>query len=141
MAIMINCATDWTYDLFMEDASLYSAKPIKGVHCASDASDRERFMTWFKNLARDFKAEWLERYGCEYSNHAGWMGDAFGYEACECLFSDYYKDTYGQRPHLDMWMYVKAVGFYTRKEGIATFCATPVEDAIERAKKVRECEW
>jgi hypothetical protein len=141
MAMMINCATDWTYDLFMEDASLYNAKPIKGVHCASDASDRERFMTWLKDLARDFEAEWRKEHNNHLFDGCQWAGEVFAQLLREACFSDYYKDTYGQRPHLPMWFYVQAVKLPHGEDVSRTFCASPVKDATRRARKVRECEW
>lgn len=139
MAQMINCAQDWTYDLFMEDASLYNAKPIKGVHCASDASEREQFMTWLKDFARDFKAEWLEAHDNHYIGDWGeYVGDAFARELREACFSDYYKDVYGQRPHLAMWYYVQAVELPHGEDIAREFCASPVEDATRWAKETRE---
>ena len=118
MAIMMNCAQDWTYDMFLEDAKTYTALPIKGVHCRANASWRERFMRDLKTLARD--------------------GDAFERALINWDFSDYYKDTYGQRPHLSMWYYVQAFGFQHGEDTSRTFCANPVRDAIRDAQYVRE---
>lgn len=139
MATMINCAIDWTYDLFAEDAKLYSAKPIKGVHCRSNASDRERFMTWLKDLVRDFKQEWFEEFGegKMYAPFAGYIGDAFGVKMMDENFSDYYKDVYGQRPHLDAWFYIHQLGLPTGQDTIRMFCNDPVAEAIKNAKAVR----
>lgn len=139
MAIMINCATDWTYDMFIEDSKKYNATPIKGVRCRRDASSRERFMTWFKNLARDFRAEWENEGRKLYDKTYGYIGDAFARELYEADFSDYYKDTYGQRPHLSWWFYLRAIANMPMDEDITrTFCATPMEDAIATAKRNRE---
>lgn len=138
MALMINVAHDWTYDMFAEDAELYTATPIKGVRCNSNASDRQQFMTWFKNCARDFKAEWLETHKGLYDRYDGWAGDAFARRLGDMLFSDYYKDTYGQRPHLDAWYYVRMAGLPQLSDTSRTFCDDPVERAVDNAKECRE---
>ena len=131
--------TDWTFDYFMEDSKLYNATPMRGVHCASNASEREMFMVWFKNAARDFSAEWKNSHdGKLYDRYDGYIGDRFAAELDNLNFSDYYKETYGQRPHLDRWFYVQAVGFPHGDDVIRTFCAQPVDDAIRSAKICRE---
>ena len=134
MAIMINCAQDWTYDFFIEDSKLYKATPIKGVHCRKDASDREQFMVWLKNAARDFTAEWKQDHKGFYDRYDGWIGDAFAQTLCRGIFSDVYKDTYGQRPHLPIWFYVHLLGMPMQEDTARTFCASPVEDAMEEAE-------
>lgn len=130
---------DWTYDLFIEDSTKYKATPIKGVHCRKNASNREQFMVWFKNYARDFKDEWLKANKHLYNEQSReYIGDAFAKEFGNILFSDFYKDAYGQRPHLADWFYIQAVNFPTNEDVSRKFCAMPVEDAIERAKYYRE---
>lgn len=128
-------ATDFTYDLFMQDANLYKATPQKGVYPSRNASEREQFMTWFLNCSRDFIAEWMKSHNSLYDN--GWIGDAFMENFPE-EFSDYYKDTYGQRPHLAHWFYLRATGLPSAEDTARCFCSTPVEDAIARAKRNRE---
>ena len=128
---------DWTFDLFMEDARAYHETPMKGVYCEDTSNYRKYFMVWYKNAARDFKAKWLENHAHLYDKHDGWIGDAFASTLMD-WFSDFYKDAYGQRPHLPNWYYVQAVGFPSREDVGRTFCATPVEDAEEEAKRVRE---
>ena len=129
-------AMDWTFDMFMEDARMYKATPIKGVHCRANASDRERFMTWLKNIVRDYKQAFKERYNVSgmYSD----IGDCFKRELSEMCFSDYYKDVYGQRPHLPAWFYIQAFGLPMLEDTARTFCATPVADAERRAQELRE---
>lgn len=130
---------DWTFDLFMEDAKLYSATPMRGVYCREGASERECFMVWLKNAARDFAENWKKEHdGKLYDRHDGYIGDSFARGFFEMSFSDYYKDTYGQRPHLNRWFYVHALGFHQSEDIIRTFCAYPVEDAIEEARMNRE---
>ena len=139
MAVMINCAMDWTFDLFMEDAAQYKATPIKGVHCRADADYREQFMTWFKNMVRDFKAEWEAEHGKRrYDDYEGYEGDAFKRRLQRTEFSDFYKDAYGQRPHLNSWFYVQATGLPQDEDTVRTFCAYPVENAVKDAKRNRE---
>lgn len=137
MAIMINCATDWTYDLFAEDCKAYTGTPIKGVR-RPNASDREQFIVWLKNAVRDFRAEWAQTCDHDYDNYRGWIGDAFARELDNMCFSDFYKDTYRQRPHLARWFYVHALGLPMNEDIARTFCAHPVEEAVESAKRVRE---
>lgn len=139
MAIMINCAQDWTYDMFLEDVKIYTALPIKGVHCRANASWRERFMRDLKTFVRDFEKKWLEEHdGHRYDRCDGWIGNDFERAMFDWDFSDYYKDAYGQRPHLSMWYYVHAFGFQHSEDVSRTFCAHPIEDAIRNAKYVRE---
>ena len=139
MAIMMNCEQDWTYDMFLEDAKTYTALPLKGVHCRANASWRERFMRDLKTFARDFEEKWLEEHeGHRYDRYDGWIGDAFERALINWDFSDYYKDTYGQRPHLSMWYYVQAFGFQHGEDTSRTFCVNPVRDAIRDAQYVRE---
>ena len=130
---------DWTYDMFFEDSTKYDATPMKGVYPNPKASDREKFMTWFKNLARDFRAEWHKAGLNDYDRFYGYIGDAFINSLHESIFSDYYKDVYGQRPHLDSWFYVRVLDdMPTGSDVIYTFCANPIRDAIQEAKEVRE---
>lgn len=125
---------DWTFDLFMEDAKLYSATPMKGVYCRKNASERERFMVWLKNAARDFTENWKKEHdGKLYDRCDGYVGDGFARELCKMGFSDYYKDTYGQRPHLSGWFYIQAL-----KLPIGRMQSAYFEDAIEEAKINRE---
>lgn len=131
-------ATDWTYDLFMEDAKKYNATPQKGVYCPSNADYRQYFMTSFKNYARDFRKEWEKTHDGNYDKYEGWIGDAFARSFDDWCFSDFYKEAYNQRPHLPRWFYVRAVGFYHSEDTARTFCASPVEDAMRTAKYNRE---
>lgn len=126
---------DWTFDFFMEDARRYHETPYKGVE-ADPSNYRRYFMVWFKNAARDFKAKWLETHAHLYDRYDGYVGDAFARTLSD-WFSDFYKDTYGQRPHLAPWYYVQAAGLPTREDTARTFCASPVEDAELEAKMLR----
>lgn len=129
---------DWTFDKFFEDSKMYKATPIKGVHCSATATDREQFMVWFKNTARDFKGQWLKSHTGLWDRYDGYIGDAFARELDTMNFSDIYKETYGQRPHLADWYYVHVIGFPTDEDVIRTFCETPIEDAVDCARRIRE---
>lgn len=137
MAIMFNCATDWTYDLFLEDCKEYTCTATKGVY-RHTGSDRGDFMVWLKNKVRDFKVEWSKTCEHDYDNYYGWIGDAFARKLDDMCFSDFYKDTYGQRPHLARWFYVHTLGLPMDEDIGRTFCAHPIEEAVESAKRVRE---
>ena len=137
MARMYNMAQDWTFDKFAEDAQLYKATPMKGVYPRRDASNREKFMTWFKGCVRDFKAQWMD----DHEGHLydlEWVGDAFSRELLDMCFSDYYKDVYGQRPHLDAWYYIHLADLPQIGDVGRTFCADPIGDAVRRAAKTRQ---
>jgi len=126
---------DWTFDYFMEDARAYHETPCKGIY--PDSSDyRKYFMVTFKNRARDFKAKWLKNHPYLYDKYDGYIGDAFGRTLTD-WFSDFYKDAYGQRPHLPTWFYVHAVGFPQREDTARLFCADPIEAAEDDAKAAR----
>lgn len=113
MAIMVNFATDWTFDMFLEDCKSYKALPIKGVRCPKGASDRERFIASVKLHCNEFVKANRQAFTNEH-------GRLLNYELGEALmqsldrnlyFSDYYKDVYNQRPHLDRDLYLTALGF------------------------------
>ena len=127
---------DWTYDMFLEDAKAYKATPIKGVYPRRDATYREYFMVTLKGYVRDFKAKWLESHTGMYDRYDGWIGDAFAQELND-WFSDFYKDAYNQRPHLDAWYYVHALGLPMNSDTARMFCADPIGDACRRAKQNR----
>ena len=75
MAVMISCASDWSFDLFVADCNNYKALPIKGVYCRRGASDNEVFISTLKRICNDWIRENTERFtvrginssNCEYS--------------------------------------------------------------------------
>ena len=139
--MMTMCAVDWTYDLFVDDSKLYKATARKGVYPRRDASYREYFMTMFKGYVRDFIKKWnAEHDGHWYDRYDGYIGDAFAREPMfsNGFFSDFYKDAYGQRPHLDIWFYIHLMGLPMSEDTARTFCAYPVEGAVDDAKSVRK---
>lgn len=135
---MYFCNNDFTYDMFMEDAKLYKALPYNGVYASTD-NYRKYFMRNFKKYAETFKAKWFATYGKCFDEYHHYIGDAFAEEELTDWFSDFYKDAYGQRPHLPAWFYLQALdGFPSDEDIYRKFCATPVQDAINNAKVVRE---
>ena len=123
MAMMINCATDWTYDLFCNDLK-------------NDAND---FVRWLKKRAAEFSERWIAAHdGKKYDPIDGYVGDAFADEIMSDCFSDWYKDEYNQRPHLDRWFYVHPLGLPMSKDVTMTFCmGDRIEDAKDAAKHER----
>ena len=113
MAIMINCATDWIFDLALADAKKATALPLThGVHRHCE-SDGVALFTYLKTSARAFKEEFLARNnGHLYSDYEGYCGDAWLASGALHLVSDWYKDAYNQRPHF-------------RKEVFAMLCGLP----------------
>ena len=140
MARIFGCAVDWTYDLFAEDMRRYKV-PEGGFDSRMDSTDYRRyFATWLKSAAADFMAEWLRTHnGRQYDANDGWVGDAFARVTVNSdFFSDFYKDAYNQRPHLDAWYYVYALGLPQRTDTVRVFCSDPISDAEKRAREVRE---
>jgi len=130
-------AMDWTYDQFMEDVKAYKSDEIN-TFSVTDETYRKYFMCSFKKSAEDFKEEWLKKHKALYDDYAGYIGDAFSKRLFDGSFSDFYKEAYGQRPHLPIWFYVHAIGFPMQEDVARTFCARPVQDAIDEARMIRE---
>ena len=139
MGRMFVCSTDSTYDLFVEDMNRYTATPLKGVHCRRNAGNRERFARAIKNMARDYREKWMEHSAGLYDAAYGWIGDGFREYMFDHGFREMYEEAYGQRPYLDAWFYVNALGLPSVEDTPRTFCSAPVKDAVERAKEMRSC--
>lgn len=131
MAQMFNCAQDWTYDLFFEDMRAYKA----GEQIADDY--RKGFVEWLFKAAKKYEAQWVQEYTYTYVSGKGYVGDGFA-ATLGGWFSDYYKDAYGQRPHLPNWFYVRPCELPQEEDTARLFCADPIEDAIEMAQQARE---
>ena len=131
MAIVINCASDWTYDLFLNDINTYGAD-------FEDSSDyKGYFIGFMKRSVNRFLDKWNSNHKGLYAPGYGWAGDEFANSMMDG-FSDFYKDAYGQRPHLPMWFYVHALGLPMQEDTARGFCANPVNDAASEAKYRRE---
>ena len=144
MTTFISYAQDWTYDLYLEDMRKYTALPIKGVRPKASASDREVFIRTLKMIARDFLTEWAKNWGGPHRhNGIDWPGGEFEWHLRELCFSDWYKDTYGQRPHLPAWYYIHPLGLNHGWDTVMAWDShgsldTPLEKRAELAKEARE---
>ena len=132
MAILINCAKDWTYDLYLEDSRKFGPESNGDEYNAY-------FMGYMKRAAARFLAKWKEQHDGKLYDR-GYVGDAFA-ESIREWFSDFYKDAYRQRPHLPMWFYVHPLGLPMQEDTARMFCAHPVEEAVRAAKEARERAW
>ena len=151
MAIMINCATDWTFDKFFADCKEYDALPIKGVH-RPKASAEEAFVASVKLYIKEFIEANRERFSTPIGTlDKRPLKEALSYFLDrELYFSDWYKDTYNQRPHLDVDLYLWALGF---EEAVDTLpwvglsfrkmddIAEDYADSAKRTRERREREW
>lgn len=131
MAIMINCGRDWTYDLYLQDVKVY------GMEDKSNGEDYNAyFVAYLKRAAARFLEEWKKQHDGKLYDH-GYVGDAFANKIRE-WFSDFYKDTYRQRPHLPMWFYVHPLGLPMSEDTARLFCANPVDEAATEANHARQ---
>ena len=124
---------DWTFDYFVNDINAY------GVEDKNSKNYNAYFVAMIKEIANEFKDKWNEENSGKASSRGnGWNGDAFNEWFDWSWFSDFYKDTYGQRPHLPKWYYTKMLGFCQTEDTFRTFCAEPIEDAIWYAQETRK---
>ena len=132
MAIVFNCAQDWTYDKYVEDTKIYGAD-------VKDSEDYNAyFMGYMKRTVERFMDKWNRKHdGKLYASGYGWAGDEFASTITD-WFSDFYKEAYGQRPHLPIWFYVHPLGLPMREDTARMFCADPVEEAATEARQTRE---
>ena len=128
--------TDWTYDLFNADAEQYTA--LESMKQTWGCSRRD-LMEYLKTAAQEFISDWMKSHKGLYDRADGYIGDAFGNEILsDGWFSDFYKDVYGQRPHLPIWFYVRVTGLPQQEDTIRLFCDDPIDRAVENAKWVRD---
>ena len=98
---------DWSYDKFYATCQRTKALPLsRGVYMPSTASAEEVFIA---HLKRDF-ADWLNEHE-EWFDKWTYTEEKFRVFAGEYNFSDWYKDCFNQRPHLDARFYVHALGY------------------------------
>ena len=154
MAIMFNCASDWSFDLFLADCKKYKALPIKGVHCRQGASYNEEFISNIKLICNEWIAENTEEFTVRGINSNGReycyvetreMGRClWSYLRNEVYISDWYKDTYNQRPHLNGDLYLCALGYRDLVDTMTwvglsfTTMDNIIEDYAKSAKRSRE---
>lgn len=141
MAIMMNCAVDWTLDKFAEDMRSVKALPMRrGVYPAKNLTDGQRFCQYVKTEAKFFREKYAKENGIYCDNSYEYVGDAFAHRLGDMLFSDWYKDTYNQRPHFSAKYVSILCGLPVFQE--VGFCGDGYKDMLNRdicrARAVRE---
>lgn len=131
-------AMDFTFDMFVETLGTCKALPLAhgvyrnfGDDCASE------FCTWLLTEAKEFKTHWSALYGDKRYADRLYIGNAFMNYIDWSFFSDYYKDAFNQRPHLDRDLYVSALGFETNHDTIRAWSNMGVDYYSNRAKDIR----
>lgn len=130
---------DWSFDKFYKACQTTRPLPIKGVYPNKNASEEERFVIYLKTAFRDYLADAYANYDCRYVS----LRELFSRFASDYLFSDWYKDTFNQRPHLDADFYLYAMGYHDVRDSVAwTFCdshefSEDVEEAVKSAEAYR----
>lgn len=129
MATMINCATDWSFDRFAEAMDSVEALPMRhGVRPSRNLSDEQIFCVYVKTAIKfaDFDAY----YDVE---------DAIKEALYEMNFSDWYKDTFNQRPHFGVYLVGALCGVYGAEWRCALWTwKDPIETYKGMAREVRE---
>ena len=126
MAKMYNMAQDWTYDMY-----------VQGIRVNDSEDEYNRYFSeTMRHNAEEFLENWKREHDGKLYDH-GWVGDAYASTLSD-WFSDFYKEAYGQRPHLPIWYYVNPLGLPMREDTARTFCAEPIEEAMESAQWVRD---
>ena len=131
MAIVVNCAQDWTYDQYLQDVKVYGAD-------FEDSGDYNGyFIGYMKRSVQRFLDKWNRAHdGKLYASGYGYAGDKFASDMD--WFSDFYKEAYGQRPHLPMWFYIYPLGLPMQEDTARMFCADPIGNAATEARHSRE---
>ena len=128
---------DWTFDIFFSDVEAYK----NGTEFADNYTDveyRKEFIEYLADFINRRVDEWKsENDDRLYVNGKGYVGDYVIRKLNNSIFSDYYKEAYNQRPHLRTWYYVHVFGIPCGEDTARTFCASPIEDAVEYAENAR----
>lgn len=118
---------DWTYDKYLEAIKIY------GIEDNTNGEDYTAyFVSYMKRAAKKFLEKWKKEHNGKLYDH-GYVGDAFK-ETLMDWFSDFYKDTFNQRPHLPWWFYIHPLGLPMSEDTARMFCADPMEDAADEAR-------
>ena len=116
MATMINCATDWSFDMFADAMNSVEALPMAhGVRPSANLSDEQRFCVYVKTAIKyaDFDSYYDEE-------------DAIKEALYDINFSDWYKDIFNQRPHFGAWLVGALCGIQTTDWRISRWsCSFP----------------
>lgn len=129
MAIMINCAMDWSFDRFADAMESVNALPMAhGVRPSANLSDEQRFCVYVKTALKF----------ADFSDYR-YIDETIKEVLHEMNFSDWYKDTFNQRPHFD-WCLVGALcDIYGTSYNIWHFShKDPVKERKEYARETRE---
>ena len=129
MATMIMCGNDWSFDKFAEAMDSVEALPMaRGVRPSANLSDEQRFCVYVKTAIKfaDFS---------DYRHTDETIKEVL----YDLNFSDWYKDTFNQRPHFD-WVLVGALcGVYGSMYNIMKWdMRDPIGYYKTRSKEVRE---
>ena len=128
MAIMMNCATDWTFDLFADAMDSVQALPMAhGVRPSRSLSDAQVLATYVKTA---FKF-------ADFSDYVR-VDSTIREILLDMNFSDWYKDVFNQRPHFDYALIGALCGVHGSHYTSMMFCADPMGSAKHSAKLVRE---
>lgn len=129
MAIMINCANDWTFDLFADAMDSVKALPLAhGVRPSANLTDAQKLCVYVKTAIK-------------FANFDMYMHEE------ECIkdvlngmyFSDWYKDVFNQRPHFDAYLIGALCGVYGSKYSIARWTwDNPIEEHKRMAREKRD---
>lgn len=131
MAQIFNFAQDWTFDQYVDGVKKYGP----------EENNTDDFTAYFIGYMKRSVARFLDKWnrnhnGCLYARGYGWAGDEFA-DTIREWFSDFYKEAFGQRPHLPMWYYVHPLGLPMQEDAARSFCASPIDEACEEAREVR----
>lgn len=123
---------DWTYDLYINDVEWYGI----GAVVENSGSYRGYFVSKVKQNAKRFKELWLKNHDGKLYD-SGWVGDEYAKGFLD-WFSDFYKEAYGQRPHLPLWFYIHPLGLPMAEDSSRAFCSDPIGNAVQNAIDTRE---
>ena len=128
MATMINCGMDWSFDLFAQAMDSVKALPLAhGVRPSANLTDEQVFAVYVKTAIKfaDF-----EHYSVD---------DAIRYALEDMNFSDWYKDTFNQRPHFETFLIGALCGVYGSTWNVALWTwRNPVEEFKRMAMECRD---
>lgn len=137
MATIFNCAVDWTLDIAWADADSVKPLPLRrGVYSPKNYTEGQKFMQWLKTDAKFFAEDWMKLHDNKKYSCGTWVGDAWLNHISDCI-SDYYKDTYNQRPHFMYEFFAMMCGLPTSADTIIRWDNFD-EDCRESAKRHRE---
>ena len=129
MAIMINCAMDWSFDRFVDAMDSVNALPMAhGVRPSANLSDEQRFCVYVKTALKF----------ADFSDYR-YIDETIKEVLHEMNFSDWYKDTFNQRPHFDWYLVGALCDIYGTMYNICRFShKDPIQERKDYARETRE---